>query len=88
MTVSNFKIAKLNKQEAEQLCQNYRGQPHFNDLTNFLASDLVLAIEILAENAVNKAKDLAQQIRQKYGTDSLKSAVIASDSASTAAKDL
>ena len=87
LTISNFKMAKLGKAEAEKFCESHKGKPHFNEMVNFLSSDLVLAIEILAENSINKVRDVANAIRSKFGSDQLKSAVICSESASTSAKE-
>ena len=78
LTISNFKIAKLGKVEAEKFCEAHKGKPHFNEMVNFLSSDLILAIEILAENAINKVRDVVGGIRAKFGSDQLKSAVICS----------
>lgn len=57
-------------------------------MVGLLSSDLVLAIEILTENSVSKVKDLTNAIRSKFATDQLKSAVICSESATSAAKDV
>ena len=88
LTISNFKMAKLSKQEAELLCQSSRGKPHFNEQVSHLSSDLVLAIEILSENCVGRVNELANSIRQKFGSDQIRSAVLASESASAAAKEI
>lgn len=69
-------------------CQSYRGKPQFNEQVGHLSSDLVLAIEILAENCIGKVNDLANSIRQKFGGDQIRSAVMASESASSAAKEI
>ena len=81
-------MAKLSKQEAEKFCENLKGKPQFNEVTSFLSSDIVLAIEILAENSINKVKELANAIRSKYATDQLKQAVMCSESSSAAAKEI
>ena len=44
LTISNFKVAKLGKAEAEKFCEPHKGKPHFNEMVGFLSSDLVLAI--------------------------------------------
>jgi nucleoside diphosphate kinase len=88
LTISNFKLTKLSKQEAEQHCETHKGKPYFNDLTTHLSSDLVLAIEIIAENCIGKVKDLASNIRSKFGQDQIRSAVLSSESATAAAKEL
>lgn len=81
-------MAKLSKQDAEKYCEGLRGKPQFNELTSFISSDLVLAIEILSENSINKVKELANSIRSKFATDQLKQAVLCSESSSAAAKEI
>lgn len=53
-----------------------------------VSSDLVLALELLAENCINQVRELGNAIRNKFGTDQIRSAVIFSESASAAAKEL
>lgn len=48
----------------------------------------MLAIEVLAENCINKVRDVGTAIRQKFGADQIKPAVLFSESASAAAKEL
>jgi nucleoside-diphosphate kinase len=43
-SITNLKIARLNKQEAEKFYEQHRGKPYFNDVVNLLSSDLVLAL--------------------------------------------
>ena len=78
LTISNFKIARLSKQEADRFCEPHKGKPQFNELTALLSSDLVLAIEVLSENAIGKVRDLANAIRSKYASDQSKPAAICS----------
>jgi nucleoside-diphosphate kinase len=70
------------------LYEQYRGKPFFNDLTNFVASDLVMALEVLTENCISKVKDFVSAIRGQFGTDQIKSAIYGSESAAGAAKEL
>lgn len=57
-------------------------------MTSFISSDLVLAIEVLAENCISKVAEVGSSIQQKYGSDQVKSGVIFSESASAAAKEV
>jgi nucleoside diphosphate kinase len=49
---------------------------------------LVLAIEVLAENCINKIKDFVAGIRNQFGSDVVRSAIYGSESAAAAAKEL
>lgn len=65
-----------------------RGRPYFNELTNLVSSDLVVALEVLAENCINKIKDFVSGIRGQFGSDQVKAAIYGSDSSAGAAKEL
>lgn len=81
-------MARLGRNEAELVLEAHRGRPYFGELAALLASDLVLALEVLAENCIAKVKDFVGSVRQKFGTDQAHPAVIGSESTSSAAKEL
>lgn len=87
MAISNFKLAKLSKQEAEKVCEGQRGKPHFNNLTTSLSSDLALAVEVTSENCISKVQEVGALIQQKFGSDQAKPGVVFSESAALAAKE-
>jgi len=43
-SITNLKMARLSRQEAEKFYEQHRGKPYFNDAVNLLSSDLVLAL--------------------------------------------
>lgn len=94
-------MAKLSKQDAEKFYEQHKGKPYFNEVVGFLSSDLVVAIEVLAENCIAKIKDLIgnpnpqkaksenkSSIRAQFGESELKSAIYGSETAANAARDL
>jgi nucleoside-diphosphate kinase len=81
-------MAKLSKQDAERLFEAHRGKPYFNDLTTHAASDLVVAIEVLADNCIGKIRDFVAGARGQFGSDAVRSAVYGSESTAGAAKEL
>ena len=81
-------MAKLGRQEAERLFEAHKGKPYFNDLANHATSDLVVAIEVLADNCISKIKDFVNSARGQFGSDSIRSAVYGSESTAGAAKEL
>lgn len=87
-SLTNLKMARLGRNEAEQVLEAHKGRPYFGELAALLASDLVLALEVLAENCITKVKDFVGSVRQKFGTDQAHPAVIGSESTSSAAKEL
>lgn len=77
-SITNFKMAKLSKADAEKLLEAHRAKPYFNDLANHLASDLVVALEVLAENCLAKVKDFVGSVRGQFGSDAIRGAVYGS----------
>jgi nucleoside-diphosphate kinase len=61
---SGFKISKLKMSKftspahADQFYQEHRGKPFFADLTSFMQSDVVTGMELVAENAVQRFRDV------------------------------
>ncbi len=43
-SITNLKMAKLSKADAEKIYEQHKGKPYFNELTTFVSSDLVLAV--------------------------------------------
>lgn len=81
-------MARLGRNEAEQVLEGHKGKPYFAELAALLASDLVLALEVLAENCIAKVKDLVSIVRSKFGTDLAHPAVLGSESTASAAREL
>lgn len=47
-TISNIKMAKFTRQDAENFYAEHRGKPFFNTLVEFMSSDLVVGLELIA----------------------------------------
>lgn len=77
-SITNLKMAKLSKADAEKIYEQHKGKPYFNDLTTFVSSDLVLAVQVLTENCIAKVKDFVTSIRGQFASDQIKSAVYGS----------
>jgi nucleoside-diphosphate kinase len=91
--ISKLKMTRFSPETAGQFYGEHKGKPFYNDLMNFVTSDVVTGLEIVAENAVEKwrqvigptrssqAKQSApDSIRARFGTDDTKNAVHGSDS--------
>lgn len=87
-SITNLKMAKLGKQEAERVFEGHRGKPYFNELTNHASSDLVVALEVLADNCISKIGSFVSSVRGQYGSDQIKAGVYGSESTANAAKEL
>ena len=91
--ISKLKMTRFTPESAGHFYGEHKGKPFFNGLMDFVTSDVVTGIELVAENAVEKwrqtigptrtftAKQSApNSIRARYGTDDTKNAVHGSDS--------
>ncbi len=52
--ISKLKMTRFTPESAGQFYGEHKGKPFFNDLMNFVTSDVVTGIELVAENAVEK----------------------------------
>ena len=91
--ISKLKMTRFSPESAGQFYAEHRGKGFFNDLMQFVTSDVVTGMELVAENAVERwrqtigptrtfqAKQSAPgSIRALFGTDDTKNAVHGSDS--------
>ena len=104
--LSDFKIAKLKMSRfdvnsASIFYGEHKQKPFFNDLQRFITSDVVVGLELVAENAIDKWRGLigptntlvAKQnapdsLRALFGTDGTKNAVHGSDSTTSVKREL
>ena len=77
----------------------HQGKPFFEALTDFMSSGRVLALELVAANAINKWRTLIgptnsetaraeapESLRARFGTDGTRNACHGSDAPDTAAQ--
>lgn len=57
-SISNIKMFKMQISDAEQFYGEHRGKPFFSGLTQFMSSDLVVGLELVAEDSVAKWRKL------------------------------
>ena len=92
--ISKLKMSRFSEASAATFYGEHVGKPFFPNLQNFVTSDVVVGMELIAEQAVDKWRSLigptntqkAQQeapnsLRALFGTDGTKNAVHGSDSA-------
>jgi nucleoside-diphosphate kinase len=53
-TIGNMKMVRMSEKDCEDFYAMEKGKPHYSNLTKHLASDLVVALELIADNCVNK----------------------------------
>lgn len=85
-TLSSLKFVRLEKQDAEKFYLEHRGKPYFNQLIDYITSDIVVAIEVISDNCISKIKDVVNEVRKQFGQDQIKNAIHGSDSSANAAK--
>lgn len=51
--ISKLKMGRFTPETAGQFYQEHRGKPFYNGLVDFMTSDVVSGLELVAENAVN-----------------------------------
>eukprot|EP00955_Chlamydomonas_euryale_P079951 363361-Chlamydomonas_euryale.AAC.16 len=98
---SNMRACYMTKPQAEAFYEVHRGKPFFEKLTTFMSSGRMVAIELVAEGAIarwrqligptnsDKAREEAPgSIRARFGTDGSYNAVHGSDAPNTAAAEL
>lgn len=91
--ISKLKMSRFTEQSSSEFYGEHKGKPFFPNLQNFITSDVVVGMELVADNAIQKWRDLigptntlkAKQdapdsIRALFGTDGTQNAVHGSDS--------
>ena len=99
--ISNLKMVRMSVSQSRQFYAEHAGKPFFEDLTNFIASDVVVGMELVAENAVQRWRELMgptsplvaksdapNSLRALFGTEGTHNAVHGSDSATSASREL
>ena len=53
-TISRLKMSKFTPQTVATFYGEHRGKPFYNNLENFITTDVVTGLELVGEGAVNK----------------------------------
>lgn len=101
LKIKNLKMLKLTRQQSERFYQEHSEKSFFPFMIDYISSDVVVAIELIGENAVAYWRELIgptdpieargicpESIRAKFGVDGTKNAVHGSDSRSSAIREL
>ena len=91
--ISKLKMSKFTEDSSNDFYGEHKGKPFFPNLQSFITSDVVVGMELVADNAIDKWRQLigptntqkAKQeapssIRALFGTDGTQNAVHGSDS--------
>ena len=99
--INRMKMFKWTQEQAQGFYAEHKGKPFFDDLTKFMSSDVAVGLELIADNAVEKWRNIIgptnsntartsapNTIRALFGTDGQKNAVHGSDSGVSAAREI
>jgi nucleoside-diphosphate kinase len=99
--IVNLKMLRLTRPQAEGLYAEHRGKAFYNELVAFMTSDVVIGLELVAEEAVTQWRrfigptnsdtaraESPQSIRALFGEGVTKNAVHGSNSPATAAREI
>lgn len=98
LKINNIKIISATKNMAETHYEEHKGRPYFDDLIKYITRSPIVAISIEGENAISKIRELNGNtdpssanigtIRQLYALNKNENSVHASDSESSAKREL
>lgn len=81
LNVESVKMLKFSRETAEEFYEKHRSEHFFNDLIDFMVSDVVLAFELCGIDAINRWKHLInEKVRSRFGRDAIRNAAHGSDS--------
>jgi len=99
--INKMKMSKFTKETAEKFYAEHVGRDFFPNLQEFMASDVCIGMELIADNAISKWRkfigptntavakaEAPNSIRGLFGTDGTKNAVHGSDSPTSAAREI
>merc|ERR1719331_712898 len=96
--ISKMKMVKLSKAEAAEFYSGIKGTPFFEETVDFICSDVVTAMEVVGNHAIQSwrekigatetSKDDPSSLRSIYGSSSIKNALHGSDSITAARTEL
>jgi nucleoside-diphosphate kinase len=100
-SISKLKMAKFRIEDASEFYGEHKGKPFYEDLLNFITSDLVVGMELVKKDAIKQwrtfigptnsviAKQQApNSIRALFGTDGTKNTAHGSDSSTSADREI
>jgi nucleoside-diphosphate kinase len=99
--ISNIKMVRMTPAQAQEFYGEHRGKPFYETLVQFITSDVVVGMELVGENAVQRWRDLIgptnsitakstspNSLRAQFGTDGSRNAVHGSDAVTSANREL
>jgi nucleoside-diphosphate kinase len=90
LKITEAKFIRPRRSKMEELYREHKSKPFFGELISFMSSGLILILFLEGENAVVKARQINDRIRDEYASAQLKMAnvVHGSDSRKSARREL
>ena len=99
--LGRMRSLQLSRGDAQEFYAEHRGKPFFDELTEFMSSGPIVAMELVADGAIQKWRKLIgptnsfkareeapQSLRAQFGTDGTRNACHGSDSPASAEREL
>jgi nucleoside-diphosphate kinase len=99
--IAQLRTIQLTIRDAEEFYAEHRGKPFYKGLTEFMSSGTIVAMELVADGAIQKwrrligptntftaQKDAPGSLRALYGTDGTRNACHGSDAVASANREL
>lgn len=99
--ISNIRMTKMTLQHAQHFYGEHIGKPFYEELTNFICSDFIVGMELVAGNCIKGWRDLIgptncqiarveapNSLRALYGQEGVRNACHGSDSTASAKREL
>merc|ERR1719375_2712839 len=96
--IAQMRMVKMTKADAEEFFAAEKGQPFFGETIDFITSDVVTAMEVVGNHAIQAwrekigatetSKNDPSSLRSIYGTDAIKNGLHGSDSIMAARNEL
>lgn len=91
--ISNIRMTRMTLKDAQQFYGEHQGKPFFEELTNFICSDFIVGLELVATDCIKLWRDLIgptncqiarveapKSLRALYGQEGVRNACHGSDS--------
>lgn len=99
--IAQLRTIQLTRRDAEEFYAEHRGKPFYEGLTDFMSSGTIVAMELVADGAIQKwrrligptntftaQKEAPNSLRALYGTDGTRNACHGSDAIASAEREI
>lgn len=88
LKIIDISMLQISIETAEQHYFEHKGKDFYNELINYITSAPLVIVELEAENAVKKLREINDRVRNIYGIGMTKNTVHGSDSPISAEREI